>query len=215
MSCLHCCGANQLFDEKSAKKELKRYLNKGVKGPTKRLTDAFKKLNLNGLSLLDIGGGIGTISLELIPYGISKVVSIDASSGYLNSAKSEAEKRHYTFINYHLGDFVAESEQIELHDIVTLDKVLCCYPYVDELLKTSLSKTAKYYALVYPQTHWMAHLSAMFVNLRMKIQRNPFRTFIHSSKLIESAIKDAGFSKIYTDRIGVSWQVHIYKKEFK
>ncbi|MBV1888382.1 MAG: hypothetical protein KUG51_03740, partial [Urechidicola sp.] len=182
-------------------------------GPTKLLTDALKKLNLKGLSLLDIGGGIGPIQLELIPHGIKEVTNVEASVGYINIAKSEAKKQHHdTLIEYRLGDFVEESEQIELHEIVTLDKVICCYPQVDELLKTSLSKATKYYALAYPQTHWLAHLSAKLVNLRMKIQSNPFRTFIHSSKFIDNTIKNAGFSKIYSEKTMLSWQVHVYEK---
>ena len=51
MSCSHCCGANQLFDQKIAKRDLKRYLKKGPKKATRLLTDALKNLDLKGLSL--------------------------------------------------------------------------------------------------------------------------------------------------------------------
>ncbi len=213
MSCIHCCGANQLFDDKSAKKDLKRYLKKGPRKPTKLLVDTLKKLDLKGLSLLDIGGGIGPIPLELIPEGISKVIDIDASSGYIHIAKLEAEKRGYTnIIKYQLGDFVDVSPQINPHDIVTLDKVICCYPHVDELLKASLSKATKYYGVVYPQTNWVSKFMATLINLTMWFKKNPFRTFIHPTELVHTTILKAGFKKVHSANYFLSWQIHLYKK---
>lgn len=213
MSCIHCCGADKLFDEKSAKKDLKRYLKKGPRKPTRLLTEALKKQSLKGLSLLDIGGGIGPIPLELIPKGIAKVLDIDASVGYIYVAKSESEKRGYSdIIQYQMGDFVDESSQIEPYDIVTLDKVICCYPHVDKLLKTSLSKAKKYYGVVYPQTNWVSRFMAILINLTMKFKKNPFRTFIHSTELVDNTIQKAGFKKVYSARYFLSWQIHLYKK---
>ena len=214
MSCKHCCGANQQFNLKGAKKDLKRYLKKGPRKPTKLLTEALKAMDLKDLTLLDIGGGIGPIPLELIPHGLNKVTNVDASEGYINVAKSEVKKRNYSNeIDYHLGDFTDIQEQIELHDIVTLDKVICCYPFMDDLLRTSLSKAKKYYALVYPQANWLSRLSVKILNLTLKLKGNPFRTFIHSPFLVESSIANAGFKKIYSNTTLLSWHIHLYKKE--
>jgi len=214
MSCKHCCGANQQFNIKSAKKDLKRYLKKGPRKPTKLLTQALKSIDLKGLSLLDIGGGIGPISLELIPLGLSKITNVDASEGYINIARSEVKKRNYDSITtYHLGNFTDIQEQIKIHDIVTLDKVICCYPYVDDLLKTSLSKTKTYYGLVYPQANWLSRLTVKILNLTLKLKGNPFRTFIHSPELVDSSITTAGFRKIFSDKTLLSWHIHLYKRE--
>ncbi len=214
MSCKHCCGANKQFDLKNAKKDLKNYLKRGPRKPTKVLTEGFKNLDVNGLSLLDIGGGIGPIPLELIPLGLTKVTDVDASEGYISVAKTETEKQHYQDkIIYHLGDFLDVHTQIEPHDIVTLDKVICCYPFVEDLLKTSLSKAKNYYALVYPQANWITHLVAGTLNLTLKLKGNPFRSFIHPPKLVNSIILNAGFTEIYRGKTFLSWQIHIYKKE--
>jgi len=214
MSCKHCCGANIQFDLKNAKKDLKHYIKRGPRKPTKILTEGLKNLNLNGLSLLDIGGGVGPIPLELIPNGLSKVTDVDASEGYINIAKTEAKKRYYQDkITYYLGDFLDVYTQVDAHDIVTLDKVICCYPFVEDLLKTSLSKAEVYYALVYPQDNWITHLVASTLNLTLKLKGNPFRSFIHPPKLVNSIIAKAGFTEIYQGKTFLSWQIHVYKKE--
>lgn len=213
MSCKHCCGVDRLFDEKSAQKDLKRYLRKGARKPTKLLTDALKKVNLNGLSLLDIGGGIGPIPLELIPNGISKVTDVDASAGYIKIAKREADKRNYShLINYSFGDFVTESYTIESHDIVTLDKVICCYPNVNELLNSSLSKATIYYGIVYPQSNSASNSLTLLMNLWFRISKNPFRSYIHSPKLVRKTILSKGFTMIYTGKTLFSWHIEVYKK---
>ncbi len=213
MSCKHCCGANEQFDIKTAKKDLKRYLRKGARKPTRLLVNALKTESLKGLSLLDIGGGIGPIPLELIPKGLGKVTDVDAPQGYITIAKSEMEKRKLAhLIEYQLGDFVDVNAGIESHDIVTLDKVICCYPYVDDLLKTSLSKAKKYYGLVYPQANFLSRIVVAGLNLSLKLKKNPFRTFIHSPKLVHDTITSAGFQMIYSGKTLLSWQVRLYKK---
>lgn len=213
MSCQHCCGANLQFDLKNAKKDLKRYLKKGPRKPTQLLVEALRSERLVNLSLLDIGGGVGIIPLELLPNGISKVTDVDASEGYIEVAKSEAKKRKLIeHICYELGDFVDVQEHLEKYDIVTLDKVICCYPHLGQLLKTSLSKATTYYGLVYPQANFLSYLVVWFLNLLLKLRGNSFRTFIHSPALIDTTITDAGFKKIASSKTLLSWQIDLYKK---
>jgi len=214
MSCKHCCGANKQFNLKNSKKDLKRYLKRGPRKPTKVLTELLKTLILNNLSLLDIGGGVGPIPLELIPFGLSKVTDVDASESYITVAKSESKKRGYQdVISYQLGDFLDLKEKIENHDIVTLDKVICCYPNAKNLLNASLSKTNTYFALVYPQANLFSHLTVKVLNFTLKLRRNPFRTFIHEPKMVDNIIKNAGFKEIFRDKTFLSWHINIYKKE--
>ncbi len=214
MSCKHCCGANIQFDIKNAKKDLKRYLKKGPRKPTRLLVEILKAEHLKNQSLLDIGGGVGIIPLELVPNKVNKVTDVDASEGYISIAKSESEKRHKNLnVTYILGDFVDVHQRIEKHDIVTLDKVICCYPNVEKLLKTSLSKATTYYGLVYPQASFLSRIIVWILNLSLKIKGNPFRTFIHSPRVVHNTITNAGFKKIASRKTLLSWQIHLYKKD--
>ena len=212
MSCQHCCGANLQFDIDNANKDLKRYLKKGPRKMTRLLVHALKEENLENLSLLDIGGGIGPIPLELLPSGLNKITDVDASQGYITVAKSEMEKHNHQNVAYLHGDFVDISKQVENHDIVTLDKVICCYPHVDNLLKTSLSKANTYYGLVYPQANILSRVAVYFLNVKLKLKKNPFRTFIHDPKFVHHTFIKAGFEKIYSGKTLLSWQIHLYKK---
>ena len=79
MICPQCVGVEKLFDEKYAQRDLKRYLRKGPVKTTRLLIEAIRAEGVKDLSLLDIGGGIGAIQLELFEAGVSRALDVDAA----------------------------------------------------------------------------------------------------------------------------------------
>jgi len=123
----NCDGCNRFFNEKTAKGELKNYRKKGSRGSTNDLIKQLQGHQMEGLSLLDIGGGIGAISRELSESGVSRVTFAELSDAYFNNfSSSELGQRESTAVLK--GDFIELKNQIPEHDIVTLDKMICCYP---------------------------------------------------------------------------------------
>src|SRR5690606_2649869 len=93
--CPHCEGADAIFDQKTAEDDLRDYQQGGAGGTTGQLLDAIKAAGVAGLSLLDIGGGIGVIQHELAAAGVERVTDVDASRAYLRMAQAEAGRRGY------------------------------------------------------------------------------------------------------------------------
>jgi magnesium-protoporphyrin O-methyltransferase len=91
MYCSQCQGIEEVFSQEYVRRELKHYRRKGPGKTTRMLTEAIEKEGVEGLSLLDIGGGVGAIQHELIAAGVREVTSVDASTAYLE--RPEAEKR--------------------------------------------------------------------------------------------------------------------------
>ena len=104
---------------------------------------------VKGASLIDIGGGIGIIQHELAAHGADRIIAVDASSAYIGVARREAEKRGYTG-EYYRGNFVDLAPDLPAADIVTLDRVICCYDDMPKLVAASVSLVRKMYALVFP-----------------------------------------------------------------
>ena len=88
--CQQCVGIEKIFNDKSARRELKRYQKKGPDKTTQLLIDFIVGQGVAEATLLDIGGGVGAIQLELLKSGVSQVVNVDASSAYLKTAQQEA-----------------------------------------------------------------------------------------------------------------------------
>ena len=147
-----CCGHQEAFGEKTAKRDLRRYRRKGPRKTTRQLLDALRERGLDHASVLDIGGGVGVIEHELLDRGASRAQAVDASRAYLRAAREEAERRgHADRLEQHAGDFVELADTVEPADVVTLDRVICCYPEVDALVSLSAAHARRAYGVVYPR----------------------------------------------------------------
>lgn len=86
MYCAHCQGAEEIFGSRMARRELRKYQTKGPGKTTRLLVEAIKSANVEGATLLDIGGGVGAIENELLEDGVQSSIDVDASSAYLEAA---------------------------------------------------------------------------------------------------------------------------------
>jgi len=212
MGCCQCQGIENMFDKKAAKRALKRYLKKGPSKTTKMLLKAIHKTEVKGLDFLDIGGGIGAIQYDLIKAGASKGTSIEASPAYIDLVKEEIQKNNLDeIIDFKHGDFTAIASDVDSADIVTLDKVICCYDDMSELVRLSSRLSRKIYAVIYPRDVWWTKLALPFINFYPIIKGSPFRVFIHSTKKVEEIIIRNGLKRDYYATT-LFWQVAIFNK---
>ena len=166
MSCCQCQGIERLFDQRTAARELKNYQQQGPEKSTRLLLDTLRQglSAAQPFSLLDIGGGVGVIQHELMGTGLAQGTSIDASSAYLSLAKQEAERRGYAErMHYQHGNFVDIAPCLEPADIVTLDRVICCYDDMPSLVKLSAEKAQRFYGLVFPRDTWWMKIGRILV----------------------------------------------------
>lgn len=210
MSCCQCQGIETQFNRKSVAKELERYRQKGPNKATRTLINALKAEGIKGMVLLDIGGGVGAIQHELLKAGVSKAINVEASTAYIEAAKEEAERQgHGDRLSHYHGDFVNLTQDLPQADIITLDRVICCYQNMQALVRLSSTLTSKLYGVVYPQdTMWMK-ISTAFSNFIYWIRRNPFRLFVHPTEMVEKVIRDNGLERRFYRKVGIS-QVVVY-----
>jgi 2-polyprenyl-3-methyl-5-hydroxy-6-metoxy-1,4-benzoquinol methylase len=210
MNCCQCQGIEEQFNEQTVSRELAEYRIHGPRKTTRMLVDALKANGIQGFSLLDIGGGVGAIQHELLNAGAQNATGVDASRAYLAAAKSEAERRGLTDrISFHHGNFVDIAGQILPADIVTLDRVICCYPHVEELVSLSLARARKLYGLVYPRDVWWVKTGIRMLNFFFGLRKTKYRTFVHPTQAVETIINQYGFKRLYYNQTLI-WQVVVY-----
>jgi len=210
--CKQCEGIEDHFDHKTAKKDLESYRMKGPPKTTQLLIDALQSEDIEGLSLLDIGGGVGMIQHEMVRAGVEQVFNVDASTAFLKVAQEVASERGYRDrATYQYGDFVDVAERIPQVDIVTLDKVICCYHDMQALVSTSAAKAAKLYGVVYPRDSWPLRIVMIIINFLQSLRRHPFRAFVHPTKEVNSLIEGVGLRQRSRRFAGI-WQVVVYER---
>lgn len=210
--CSHCEDAGDLFNPRAARRDLRRYRRRGPSRSTRLLLDGLLAHRGSDRSLLDIGGGVGAISHELIRAGFSQTVQVEASAAYLAASEQEAARLgHSDLISYHFGDFVALAPTLAPADVVTLDRVVCCYPDMEGLVAASTEKAQHQYGLVLPRERLLNRLGVAGGNLWFRLRGSAFRSFIHSIDRVDAAIRRAGFRRTYTAETAL-WRVLTYAR---
>ena len=212
MNCCQCQGIEELFNRQYVTKELARYLAKGPDKTTCMLTEAIEAEGIAGFSLLDIGGGLGAVQHELLDSGVQNVTSVDASTAYLTAARAEVQRRGQAeHVTFHYGNFVDLAKDIAPADIVTLDRVICCYPDMEKLVGLSAARARKLYGLVYPRDVWWTRMWLALENFFYRVRRSPYRAFLHSTRAVENVLGINGF-KLHAHRQTLAWQVAVYTR---
>ena len=138
MPCNCCEMEDNTFGEDEAKANLKDYRKRGPAKQTKLILEAVRSLGLQDAALLDVGGGIGAIHHELLKDVASEAMHVDASSAYLKIANEEAQRQgHSERVKFIHADFTDVADELPQADVVTLDRVVCCYPDFRSLLKAA------------------------------------------------------------------------------
>ena len=211
MNC-QCEGIEEFFDPKEAEANLRSYHKKGPDRTTQLLIDAIHSEGVDGKTLLDIGGGIGAIQHELLKVGAASAVSVDGSSAYLQVAQKEAERQGFADrVTYHHGNFVDLTWSLENADVVTLDRVICCFDDMESLVTLSAQRAGQLYGVVYPRKSLGARLMVRIANLWMKVKGNPFRAFVHDPAAIRSIIEGSGLKQRFVATTLI-WRVELYAR---
>lgn len=212
MSCCACESYQSQFGDKHAAKDLKRYRKKGPDKTTRLLTDALKKEGIDGASLLDVGAGIGIVHHELLAAGAKEAVHVDATAPHIRVAKEETARRgHADQVTFLCGDFVTLAAEISPADVVTLDRVICCYPDMELLVSTSASKTRRLYGAVFPRERWIVRAFVSLGNLVRRMTGNAFRAYVHPVDAIDAALTTRGLS-VRSVRETFAWRVAVYSR---
>lgn len=212
MPCNCCEIENNTFTEDDAKADLKQYRKRGPANQTKLILEAVRSLGLKDTALLDIGGGIGAIHHELLKDVAREATHVDASSAYLKVATEEAKRLgHEAQVKFIHADFTDVASELPQADVVTLDRVVCCYPNFRELLKAASSKSRKAIALTYPREEWYIKMVMSMMNFFQRVRRDPFRVFVHPVAEMEALLNKEGLKRISTRKLFV-WEMSLYQR---
>ncbi|HKP29569.1 MAG TPA: class I SAM-dependent methyltransferase [Gemmatimonadales bacterium] len=213
---MSCCAFDESVDEQftraKARAELREYREKGVNPTTRLLLEGLGGAGLIEGTILDIGAGVGALTFEALDRGCRRAIIVDASSAYLAAASEEAGRRGRTSdVRFTKGDFVAVSDQVPQATIVTLDRVVCCYPSYQDLLGEALRHAETAIALSYPRERWYVRLFQWVENASRRWQKNRFTTFVHPEAGIRAMIEGAGFRLV--SRSGtLVWLADVYRR---
>lgn len=212
MPCNCCEVTDHAFSEKEARRAAQQYRRRGPSGQTRAILKAIRARALNDLSILDIGGGIGAIHHELLEDVAREAIHVDASSAYLKQAREETARRgHSDRVEFIHADFTDAAVNLPKVDIVTLDRVVCCYPDFPRLLRAAAGRSEHLLAMTYPRDTWYLRLGLRIMNLIQALRQDPFRVFVHPVQEMDRVLNEQGMRRESVTRLFV-WEMALYSR---
>jgi magnesium-protoporphyrin O-methyltransferase len=210
--CTGPCAAAAHFNPKKAQRDLRRYQRRGPDVTTRLILEELRRLPLQGLHLLDVGGGIGVIAVELVTAGLASITFADASAGYLEAARRHLASRGASrAAQFFLGDFAATADTLPDADVVTLDRVVCCYPDLEALLRGAAARARRMVAFTYPRDTWYVRAAVVLENSWYWLRRDSFRAFVHSPERMASVLEASGFVRA-ARHATLQWAFDLYRR---
>ena len=201
------------FDDKRARAELKAYHRNGPGPTTRRLLAGLRTLGGTEGTLLDIGAGIGVLTFELLKIGVDRAHCVDLSPASVAIGRAEAERQGWAGkIRWREADFVSVAPELEPADVVSLDRVVCCYPAYRPLLGEAAKHTRRFLALSYPRGRWFVRAALWVENVLRRGRGNPFRAFVHSPAALDTLLRQTGFTRTYQEST-LAWHADIYVRD--
>jgi hypothetical protein len=205
-----CCapkGYSELFGERAARRDAKRYRRKGLDETAEKMVEFLRGRGLEGTTVLEIGGGVGAIPLDLLKGGAGRAVEIELSPNYERTAAELARELGFADrVERRLGDVVEEGATVPAADAVVMHRVVCCYPDPDALVGAAAERARRHLVLSFPRERRLIRLASRVVNLWFRLRRWDFRTYIHPASAILAAAERRGLRPAFEHQ-GTIWHV--------
>jgi SAM-dependent methyltransferase len=207
-----CCAPPpgvDIFDEKVARREARRYRAKGLDRAAGRLT---AMVAAKDASVLEVGGGLGGIEIELLRRGADRATNIELSPAYEPfAAELLREAGLVGRVERRLGDIAKEPDAVDAADVVVMHRVVCCYPDMPALVGAAADKARRQLAISYPRDAWWTRLSARAENWWWRLVGRHFRNYIHASSEIAAVARGHGLRPV-REHHGPIWQLVAFER---
>lgn len=169
------------------------------------------KPGIAGASVLEIGGGIGAIGLELLKRDAGRITLVELSHGYDEEAQALLTESGFEGRVERLhGDFVASEGDIAPADVVVMHRVVCCYPDPDALVGAAARHAQRLLAMSFPRDTWWIRLGSRAANVFFRLVCQ-FEAYVHPHDAILGAAQAQGLKLVY-EHPGLLWQVAVLER---
>jgi 2-polyprenyl-3-methyl-5-hydroxy-6-metoxy-1,4-benzoquinol methylase len=205
-----CCdarGCDEFFGSRFARRMAGRYRKRGLDRTARRMVAFLDERGIADATVLEIGGGVGEIEIELLKRGALRATNLELSPAYDAEARrllaeagleAKAERR--------LLDIAVHPAGVEPADVVVLHRVVCCYPDYERLLTAAADRARRVVVFSYPRRNAISRAFVAAQNLGFRLARREFRTFAHPPHAMLAVLRERGLDATFAHH-GIVWQV--------
>jgi hypothetical protein len=202
-----CCPSrdyHRFFNQRFARRLATRYRKRGLDPTAQTMVQFLRQLDLEGASVLEIGGGVGEIELLQAggpgpePGTLSRLRATGAHAGRAGWRPGAVRLGPPRPRRAPWGGGAG--------DLVVLHRVVCCYPDYERLLGAAADHAQRALVFSYPPRNPLSRAFYRGFNLVMRLTRSSFRGFAHPPDAMLEVLEDRGLRRTYQGRSRI-WQV--------
>ena len=205
-----CCeprGYDELFGARFSRHLARRYRKRGLDRTASRMVEFLTEQGVEGASVLEIGGGVGDLQLELLRRGAARATNLELVDAYDADARALAADAGLTErLTRRQLDLAVSPDEVEPHDIVVLHRVVCCYPDHQRLLNAAASHANRLLVFSHPPRNAISRIMYAAENLLFRLRRMTFRTYLHDPADLVRSAEDGRLRPAYRHH-GMTWHV--------
>jgi magnesium-protoporphyrin O-methyltransferase len=205
-----CCdphGYDEIFGERFAHRVARRYRRRGLDRTATRLVDflADDDRALTDATVLEIGGGVGEIGIELLRRGAASVIEVELSTSYDEDARRLTEAAGVgDRMERRIVDIADAPDSVEAADLVVLHRVVCCYPDFTRLLGVAADRCRGRLAYSHPPRNVVSRALLGLQNAACAVSRKEFRAYVHPPAEMREVLRAHGLDPVMRHE-GVVW----------
>jgi SAM-dependent methyltransferase len=165
-------------------------------------------------TVLELGCGMGALSVSLVESGARRVTGIDLSPGSIHVATQRAARAG---LEAQTAFVVGDGASVTLtpHDWVVLDRMICCYRDAGRLLENAIPAARRRIAFSIPESRgWrgIVNRPLWFLENVINFALRPYCPgYVHDMDTIEARLQRAGFRRL---RSGYSrlWYLGVFER---
>jgi hypothetical protein len=205
-----CCPSRdyrRIFNQRFARRLANRYRRRGLDKTARQMVEFLQAVGIEGASVLEIGGGVGEIEIELLQAGAARAQNLELSPAYEQPARTLAEQAGVGGrLHWRLHDLAADPGMVAPADLVVLHRVVCCYPNYERLLAAAADHARRSLVFSYPPRNLVSRAFYRGFNLVMRLTGSSFRGFVHPPGAMLAVLEDRGLRRTFQRRSRI-WQV--------
>jgi magnesium-protoporphyrin O-methyltransferase len=196
-----------MFGARFSRHLTRRYRRRGLDRNAQRIVDFLCAHGIDGASVLEIGGGVGDVQVELLRRGAARATNLEMVDAYEKDARElAAEAGVADRITRRQVDLARSPDAVGAHDVVVLHRVVCCYPDSETLLAVAAERATRLLVFSYPPRHLVNRGLLVAENLLFRLRRMAFRTYLHDPDALVAAAQRGPLREAYRHQ-GLAWHV--------
>ena len=211
-----CCdheSYDEVFTDRFARRVARRCRKHGLDRTRERLVDFLSTRGLEGASVLEIGGGVGEVHVELLRRGARTATNLELSTSYeAEAARLQEEAGVADRVTRRLLDIASAPDDVAPADVVVLHRVVCCYPDYERLLSAAARHARRLLVFSHPPRNALTRLMVGVDNASRQLRRNDFRAFVHPPRAMVRVVESEGMTLRHRHQ-GLTWTVVGFERQ--